>query len=191
MKKSDFLHIVILLIVLSLTVCGLYSTVRAQRAGNLYNFAFSAKKLSIYIGEFKSSKEAQEIDTDEIIAALKRRLEDRKTIDFNIANRLEDADLSITGQLTKFMYRENDPIDIFIPLGLVIDIFTDKNYARLEYEIEVFDLKKKKIVWKKRLKATATEFEMPKEESISLLTDRACYVFIKECFGRPKEKMKI
>jgi len=191
MKKNDLVHIVILLIVFALMVFGLYSTVRAQKANNLYNFALSAKKVSVYIGEFKSSNEAREIDADEIAAALKRRLEARKTINFNIVNRPEDADLSITGRLTKFMYRENDPIDIFIPVGLVIDIFTDKNYARLEYEIEVFDLKKKRNVWKKRLRATATEFDMPREDAVSLLTDRAAYVFIKECFGRPKERLKI
>ena len=104
---------------------------------------------------------------------------------------IEEADLSIDGDIVGFIYMEHDPIDIFIPIGLVIDLFTKKNYGRLEYKISVLDVKKRRVAWKRLLKATATEFDMPRDDAVSLLTDRAAYLFIKECFGKPKSRIRI
>lgn len=183
--------IALIYVVIFAVTLGVYSTVTAYGGKNLYNFATSNKTISVYIGAFKTSENAKDIDARKLAENLKLRLRDRKTINFSIVDNIKDADLAISGNLIEFIYWKNDPIDIFIPLGLVIDLVTNKNYARLEYNISVLDTKKNKVVWEKHLKATLTEFDMPKEKSIPLVTERAAYVFVKECFGRPKAKDKI
>lgn len=191
MKGNRFFHIAISIIILSALVLGLYATVTANRVKNLYNFAMSAKDLDIHVGKITISEKAKDVDKRLLSDALKTKLLDRKTVNFNIVQNLSDADLSIECDVTQFVYREKDPIDIFIPVGLVIDLATKKNYARIEYEIKVTDTKKNKVVWKKKLKATVTQFDMPKEKSLSLIADRAAYFFIKECFGKTKKSGRI
>lgn len=193
MKKNNRIYLILVAgIITAYLVFGFYSVVTAHRAKNLYDFALSAKTVNVHIGEFASSDETKKIKTEDLKKAIRQRLIDRKTTDFNIVNKGREADLSIIGKITKFDYRDNDPVDIYFPpIGLVMDLATQKNYVRLEYEITVLDNKKNKVVWKKQLKATVTEFEMGKEKSVPLIIDRAAYVFIKECFGRPKPRQRI
>ncbi len=188
MKK---INVIILTVLMLMAVLASSTTVIARKAKSLYGFAMSKKEVNIYIGKFRGSDKAKEIDAKKLIEAIESRLKKRKTITFNIVKDLKDADLSVRGGILRYIYREKDPIDIFIPLGLIIDLFTDKNYARLEFEVEVLDTKKKKIVWDRYLKATITQFDLSKEKSIPLIIDRAAYVFIKECFGKPKGKIRI
>lgn len=192
MKKRRYLILSISIVVLFSLVLGIYSIVTAKKAKNLYNFAMSSKKVNIHIGEFRGSDKAKDISVEDMIEALKLRLKNRKAINFNIVEKIDDADLSISGKIFKFIYLKKDPIDIYFPpVGLVVDALTDKSYARLEYEIRVLNTKKKKEVWKRYFKATVTEFDMREEDSIPLIIDRAAYVFIKECFGRPKGRGRI
>jgi len=170
-------------------VFGIYSNVTAQRAKNLYNFVTSRDTVNVHIGEFSAAD--SDIDPKALITAIIGRLQERKSANFNIVTDIRDADLSINCNIEKFIYSKKDPIDIFLPVGLVVDVIVSKNYARLEYTINVLDTKKNKPSWKRRLKATIDESNMPKLKSIPLVLDRAAYVFIKECFGKPKGRHRI
>ena len=190
MNKRISLHILLLIIALLIITFGFYSTVIANKTGQLQNFALTNKTVNIHLGEFRSLDKARDIEASRVAEALGSRLKQRKTVAFNIVKSIEEADLSISADLIEFIYSEGDPVDILLPLGLVVDVLTKKNYARLEFEINVLDTKKNKVVWKRYLKATLTEDDMSKEKSIPLIIDRAAYVIVKECFGRSEGSLK-
>lgn len=189
--KRVIIYSLIVTVVAAGFVMGIYSSVAAHLAKNLYNYASKNDTVNIYIGDFSPSDRAKEIDPARLAEAFEVRLRDRKTVRFNVVDRVEDADLAVSGRIKIFRYLDKDPVDILIPIGLVIDLLTQKNFARLDYTVSVLDTKKKKVVWKRALRATLTEFEVPKEKSIPLIIDRAAYVFIKECFGKPKSDQNI
>ena len=156
-------------------------------SGNLYEYAASKHRaVNIKLDECMVAEGCDAIKSEDLAGAFKKRLLERRTIKFNVVEASEEADLAVSLNVKNFVYSEKDPVDIVQPIGLLVDLAAVQNYARLEFEVSVSDPAKNKLLWKKSLKATLTKSDMPYEKSIPLITDRAAYVFIKECFGRPK-----
>ena len=157
-------------------------------ASNLYDFVSNMRTVNLKVNQFSASGETGEIDARKLTDILKTALSERKSVKFSIVDNAGAADLEISGEITDFIYLEKDPIDIFIPAGLVLDLLTTQSYARLRFKIKVHDIKKDKIVFEKLLKATITKAGMSREESIPLITKRAAKVSIIECFGKSYSK---
>ncbi len=191
MARDKIIYIFILIAVVSLSFLSIHSIVTAGKAVNLYKFALGKNETTVYLGEFSDPPGKSKVSANDIKRSVMERLQQKKEMKFNIANKAEHADLVISGRVIDFIYRQSDPIDIILPIGLVMDILTNKNYAHLRFEMTVYDTNRKKTVWKRRLKATATEFNMPEEKSIPLITDRAARVFIDRCFGRPRSRIRL
>jgi hypothetical protein len=185
MRYRTILTLVVLLVPVFICSAAAGYPKAACRGGNLYGFAAEKKSLKVHIGEFTLSDDASGVSAEDMTAAFEKRLKDRISVNFGIVKDQSDADISIGCHVTNFVYKEKDPIEILPPVRLPFDVLITRNYARLNFRVEIKDPKKDKIVWKRTLQATL-EDEMTREESVPLIADRAAYVFIRECFGKSK-----
>ena len=83
-----------------------------------------------------------------------------------------------------FVFKEDDPIDIFLPIALVVDLAKNQKYVRLEFDVKVRDAKNNTILWKKFLKPTLTESNLNRQNSVDLIMQRAAKIFVSKCFSR-------
>lgn len=156
-----------------------------SKSDNLYESASHKAVVNVKIEQFSVDENCKEINGEDVVRAFEKVLSGRKSVTFSIVDNLKDADFLISWDIKKFVYSKTDPIDVLIPIGLVIDLAVNQNYARLEFHASVYDTSKNRVVWENDLKATLTESDMPLEKSIPLIIERAAKVFVRECFGRP------
>lgn len=156
------------------------------KSGNLHGFVTGKHTVNVKVEQFTVARGSEEINGAEITEIFKNKLRERVSVTFNIVETAEEADLVISGDVVEFVYLEDDPIDILLPIGLVVDLAARQNYARMIFDIQVHNTTKGKIVWKKRLKSTLTKSDMPRDASVPIIMERAGKVFIRNCFGKPK-----
>jgi len=181
-KRRYKMRAVILVVVLALAL--LLIPPMLVKSDNLYKFVTDKRSVNIAVNKFEVAESCKDINGSKLAEIFKEALLNRKSVDFNIVKNEKDADLVVSGKVEKFVYSEDDPIDVLIPIGLVIDLATSQNYARMEFNINVYNPVKNKIVWKKRLKATLNKSNMPRDESLFLIMERAGKIFIRKCFGK-------
>ncbi len=184
MKKYRIYFLTAALVIAALAI---FAKVSLVRSDNLYGYATDKDAVNIRIDEFSVEPEASEFDGKLLTEALKTALRNRVSVKFNIVDNPDQADLIVVGKARKFTYLKKDPIDILIPIGLVIDLLTTQNYSRLKFDIEVHNTAEEKVVWKRHLIATVNKRNMSREASIPLTIERTAKVFVRKCFGRPKE----
>jgi hypothetical protein len=139
------------------------------------------------------------------LAAIKKALENafetRLTTNFDIVQKKEDADIEVSCDVTESLWTENDPIDMIGGVGtLVYDVVTKTDYARVQAVFIVKDVKKDKVVWKKKLKATLSDDKMigrelsgkrmTKEEGLALVNEQLADVFMRDGFSKSKSGLQ-
>lgn len=177
-----------LVIFVAVLVLALLITPIFVKSDNLYEFVMDKQAVNVKIHQFSVAMECKEIDAAKLADAFKEALRKRVSVKFNIVEDPKDADLVVSGDVDSFVYSEKDPIDILIPIGLVIDLLTTQNYARMIFNVSVYSPAEDKIVWEKRLKGTVNKSDMPRDESLFLVMERSAKIFVRECFARPRKK---
>lgn len=172
---------------LSLVV--LFSAITAQASGSQSLFPlYGGKDVKVYIAEVKDSTKEHEVGPSVLRTAIEDALKNRKSITFHSVPTPEEADLLIEVNIQEFMWTDHDPVDMLMgAAATAYDIATVEDYARLQAEVAVTDLKSKKILWKERVMGTITKKPMSRVESIPLVTASFAKAFVKQCFSKKRE----
>jgi len=147
--------------------------------------ASQKKLINIKLESFSVKKDFQNIINGTTFAkTFKDFLKKNKVFNFNIVENRDKADIVISGDVKNFVFKEDDPIDIFLPIALVVDLAKNQKYVRLEFDVKVRDAKNNTILWKKFLKPTLTESNLNRQNSVDLIMQRAAKIFVSKCFSR-------
>ena len=146
---------------------------------------FQGKTVKVYVAEAKDSTQAHETDPKTIKSKTEEALKARKSITFEIVQNPEQAELLIETEVSEYFWTDHDPVDMLMgAAATAYDIATIEDYACLQADIRVTDVRTKNLLWKDRVMATITKKPMSRPESILLVTAELAKTFIKECFSR-------
>ncbi len=120
---------------------------------------------------------------------LENQLKTRMTINFNIVDSRDMADIIINCEVLEYFWTEDDPLDTWGAAAMAIDVAKKENYSRMEALFTVTNAKNGKIILEEKLRATITDDGMSEEDSISMINERIAKIFIRKCFGKPKNKL--
>lgn len=164
---------------------------------NLYSVLSDQKEVKTYVADITDSSGA----AGDMLVSMKKRivnaLKARQTINFQIVEDIEDADLVIKCNINERIWLKVDPVDQVHGIGAAAaDIALQENYGRMQADFTVERgprkvifkrlrrLTSKPVLWESELQATVTKMVMPEEESKPLLEERMAEVFIRKCFSK-------
>ncbi|MFC1808172.1 hypothetical protein ACFL0T_07420, partial [Candidatus Omnitrophota bacterium] len=152
----------------------------------LYQMTKDMAVVRVHILDIENSSDSDKVD----VSGLKKSLEDvfanRKSINFEVVGSKSDADLLISCDVQKFIWKEDDPLDFLV--GTAYDLLTSENYAYLEAHFDVFNAKKGRRLWSRKLKVDYTKANMPVDESIPLINEKTAKIFMRDCFSKGRSK---
>ncbi len=156
-------------------------------AASLYDL-FDGKAVKVYLAEVQDSTPDHKLNVSDVKPTLSKALANRKSIRFEIVEGKEQADLLIETEIRSFYWTDHDPVDMLMGIGgTAADAAIREDYARVEADFTVTDLRKNRVLWKDRVMATITKKPMSEAESIPLVTEDLAKVFIRECFGKKRK----
>lgn len=162
-----------------------------RREKSLYYLAEAKRPIKVYIGKFIDSSGSEEIDPEKFVRVFGATLEARRDIhiQFKLVEFLDDADISMSGEIKEYKYREKDPVDMFMSAyTLILDAMISQNYVGMVVNYTVKDPKTSKVLWSKRLRPSVTKSDMSEDQSTPLIIEEAAKQFISKCFKRPKKR---
>ncbi len=149
---------------------------------------FSGRPVKIFIGDVKDSTKEHELDLAMIKSRIAAGLEGRKSVKFQVVPTVQEADISLDTQVTGYLWTDHDPIDMLVGIGATaLDAAKIEDYAAMEADVTVTDVKSDKPIWKKHMFATVTKKPMSKAQSVPLVTDNFVKAFIKDCFSKRRK----
>jgi hypothetical protein len=151
---------------------------------NLYNLLSGRNVVNTYVTNIINSSGNKKAD----LRGLKKILEDalvtRMTINFKIVPEKE-ADIVINCDIVEFLWTDKDPVDNLTGIvPITLDAIKKENYARMQAVFTVYDAKKDKQLWQRKLKATITDKIMGEYDSISMINERIVKIFMRDCFSK-------
>ncbi len=156
----------------------------AETPQSLYPM-LEGKDVKVYVAEPKDSTKEHETDIKALKKYIENGLEMRKTINFKVVQDPQTADLSVDTDIQEFMWTEHGPVDMLMGTSTAIyDAITVREYARLQADMTVTDLKSKKEIWKYRVMARVKKSPMTRTESIPLVQQEFAKTFVKLCFSK-------
>ncbi len=187
--KKKYIALCLATLILTVTTNGLTSSPDET----LFN-RYQGKAVNVFIQDFGSDVDNAELNLIQLRSNLDAALSNRKSINFAVVNDVTTADIIISGQVTEFLYTDEDPIDTLMSLPMAAyDALTDEGYSRLQAKFTVLDAKSKKVLWESKVKGTSTEITplkaKPSREELIVTAHRdVVQSFIKACFGKQKKR---
>ncbi len=194
--KKTFLMIPVLLMVFALA---LPQTGMCREEVNMHAMLEDAKEVAVYIDEVTDSTGS----SDHVLAGIKKHLANalntRMTVNFEVVEDKDDADIVISCEVTEYIWMENDPVDQITGIaGIAYDAAMQENYARLQAtfvvtkgpkKIVLFKrrgglFRRRNILWKNNLQVTITRKKMSMDESVPLVEEGIVKVFMRRCFSK-------
>lgn len=158
----------------------------AAHAGSLYPL-FHDKTVKVYVAGAKDSTNDHETDPKAIKLKIEEALKSRRSIRFEVVQDPSQAELLVETDVNEYIWTDHDPVDMMMgAASIAYDIATIEDYARLQADMTVSDVKSQKTLWKDRVMATITRKPMSRHESIPLVTEEFAKVFIKDCFSKKR-----
>lgn len=141
------------------------------------------------MAEVKDSTKEHEVDPKLVKSEIEEALKNRKSITFELTPDAMGAMILVSIDVDEFYWTNHDPVDqISGAATIAYDIATVEDYARLQANITVTDVKTQKELWKKHVMATITKKPMSRKDSIPLIANTLAKVFIKECFSKRRSR---
>ncbi|MFQ5953185.1 MAG: hypothetical protein ACE5JK_07260 [Candidatus Omnitrophota bacterium] len=201
MKKA----VVVVLAIGLLLTCA--STGQCQQEKiNLYSELWDVKDIKVYVADVTDSSGAAGDMVRGIKKELEAALDTRMSLDFEIVNNENDADLVITTDVVERVWMDHDPIDTdHLPpswVSVLVDAAQDDDYGRIQAIMvvkhgpnrglasELRKLKRRNIIWRKEVSADVTQHEMTEEQSKPILEQELAAVFIRKCFSKNAKMYK-
>lgn len=162
-----------------------------RREKSLYYLAEAKRPIKVYMGKFIDSSGSEKIDPEEFARVFGQTLEARRDIhiQFRLVESLDEADISISGEIKEYKYSERDPIDMFMSTyTLILDAMVSQNYVGMVVNYTVKDPKTNKVLWSRKLRPSVTKSDMSEDQSTPLMMEKAAKQFVSKCFKRPKRR---
>jgi len=166
-----------------------------RRLPNLYKKLSDMHVVKVYVDDIQDSTGESKADLKHLKDTLENALSSRMTLNFEVVPRKEDADIGIYTDIVEYFWTDNDPIDMVGGVGgIVYDVVTKSDYARMQAVIEVMDEKHNRALWKEQIQATISDFEMTpgksmsEEESVTMANDKLVKIFMRDCFSKNHSK---
>ena len=151
---------------------------------NLFS-RYSGKTVKVFVADIQDATATRELDLALVKARIEAGLAGRKSITFKVVPTAETADITMETKIISYGWSDHDPIDMLVGVGgTAMDAARIEDYASMQADVTVSDVRSKKPLWKKRLFATITKKPMSKTESLPLVTDNFVKAFIKDCFSK-------
>jgi len=123
--------------------------------------------------ELKNSSGDGNIDVSMLKKIVEEAFRDRKSYSFTIVNTAGEADIVFKGDITEYVWLENDPVDNIWSIGsAAIDAATKDNYARMQVASELVTTNNNRVLWSDKVQADVTVHVMPRESSYELIYKR-------------------
>ena len=157
---------------------------------NLYNMAKELEEVKVYVADITDSASevtgsAHKPDMESLKSLLQDALAARHSLNFELVFNKEEADFVIHCEIIEFLWTEEDPIDMISGVGpLLMDAMMKESYARMTAKFSVFGNKHDRELWERTIKATVTEQEMSRPDSIYMINERMVEVFMRDCFSK-------
>ncbi|MFH1867492.1 MAG: hypothetical protein ABH843_00850 [Candidatus Omnitrophota bacterium] len=159
--------------------------------GNLYNTFRKKNVVKVFLPDITNLSDSKDVNIDDLKEKLKDILDNRESINFEVTENNEEADIIIDCDVTKYHWKADDPIDMIVgTAAIAYDALTSENYAYMEAMLTVSDVKTKKQLWEKRLKIDLTRKNMSMEESLPLINERAVKIFMRDCFSKGRSNRR-
>ncbi len=154
------------------------------KSKNLYEMLNAKEEVKVYIADITNSSGDNKADLVSLKNILENDLITRMTITFKVVPNKEKADITIGCDITEFIWKEDDPVDMLVgAAGVIMDAMVKDNYSRIQAIFTVTNSKGKRM-WSKALKATITKKKISSEESMKLLNERIVKIFMRECLSK-------
>jgi len=178
---------ILVCILMGAFILSLSFTAECRNMQSVHEMLSKKSVVNVYLGDFTDSSGNSNVDLENIKQILENALATRMTINFNIVDNMEEADIAIQGDVFEMFWTDTDPVDNVSGLGaMAMDAAIQENYARMQIDMSVIDAKNGKMLWQEKVKATITDNTMTESDSVIMLPERITKMFMKECFAKPK-----
>ncbi|RKY41477.1 MAG: hypothetical protein DRP85_06150 [Candidatus Makaraimicrobium thalassicum] len=158
---------------------------KCREQENLYGMLSGKSAVKTHVSDITDSSGGNEVDVIFLKEALENALATRLTINFELVPGKENADIIIDCDITEFLWTAEDPVDNITGIaGIAMDTLVTENYARIQAVFSVTDAAGGEQLWRRELKATLTSKDMPRQKSISMVSERLVKIFMRECFSK-------
>jgi len=158
---------------------------------------FASSQLQEYLKAHSSMKVCVELinsSTDDKVdvVLIKKMIEEafatRKAYNFTVVQTAKEADILFKGDIKEYIWMKDDPVDEVYGIGsAAMDAAIIENYARIQIQSEIIDLKKNSVLWSDKVKATMTKKDMPIGESYALVYPKLIKSEMIEIFRKSKQ----
>jgi hypothetical protein len=150
---------------------------------------FEGKSVKVYIADPVDASKDHKVPPAALKSAIEQGLRDRKSIRFTLVQDPSQADLKIDSSIKGFVWMDHDPVDMLMgTAAIATDAVLVQDFARVDVDWSVSDLKKNKVLWSGSTAGDITKEPMSEADSIPLVTKEVVKSFIRECFGRRRHR---
>jgi len=160
---------------------------------------FASTELQEYLKEHSSMKVCVELinssgDAKVDVPLLKKMIEEafatRKAYSFTVVQTALEADIVFKGDIKEYIWMKDDPVDEVYGIGAAaMDAAIIENYARIQIQSEIIDVKKNSVLWTDKVKATMTKKDMPIGESYTLIYPKLIKSEMIEIFRKARQSV--
>jgi len=177
----------IMSIISIVTFCAGVSCLGYAAARNIIEYFDEKGVIKTHVRDIKNSTGDSNIDVAELKKRLEKAFVERGSHAFKIVSDIDTADIVVDVDVAEYFWTEEDPVDlIFSPIAAAIDKAKAENYARMQADIVIIDVKSGQELWKERVQSTLTDDTMTEKESYHLTYERFSKMFMKKLFKKPK-----
>lgn len=135
--------------------------------------------------ELKNSSKDDKVDMDRLKKLIEEAFASRKSHSFVVVSSPAEADLIMRGDITEYVWLDTDPVDQVWGVGpAAMDAATSDNYARIQAQVEMVDVKHNRVIWSEKVQANVTKHIMPKDASYELVYQRFIRSLMVELFRK-------
>lgn len=169
--------------------CFVLTAPHAQAASDNLFERYEGKSVKVYIADPVDASKDHKVPPAVLKSAIEQGLRDRKSIRFALVQDPSQADLKIESSIKGFVWMDHDPVDMLMGTAAIAsDAVLVQDFARVDVDWSVSDLKKNRIVWSGSVSGDITKKPMSEADSIPLVTKDVVKSFIRECFGRRRPR---
>lgn len=163
------------------------SSAHALQEKSLYD-RFKGKSVKVYVAPVEDATAEKVVSTDLLKTQLEAALKARRSISFALVPTPEEADITISASISEYLWTDSDPIDMLIGIGgTAMDAAVTEDYARLQANFTVTNVKSSRPLWKERVMATVTKKPMSQTDSIPLVAEGLAQQFVQTAFAKTKK----
>ncbi len=149
---------------------------------------FEGKSVKVYVAPVEDATAEKVVSAEMLKTQLEEALKARRSVTFVIVSTPEEAEITVASSISEYLWTDHDPIDMLVGIGgTAMDAAVTEDYARLQANFTVTNVKSGRPLWKERVMATITKKPMSQADSIPLVTADLAKQFVQTAFAKTKK----